>query len=68
MSSGYNPTPYRGRRTDSHKRAGGGKPPKKSSGKASFIETLIAGVIFLAFPAGLVLGATAWLLHGYGVI
>ena len=62
----YNPTPYRGRPTNSHKRGGGGKPPKKGSGRSTFGIELAAGAVFLALPAGVVGGLGAWLAHGYG--
>jgi hypothetical protein len=59
-----NDTPYRGRRTDSHKQ----KPPKKGSGKASFGITAIAVGLFLALPAGLIGGIAAFIAHGNGWI
>ena len=66
--TGYNPRPYRGRPTDSHKRKGGGskKPPKGSSGKGNKAAVVIAwallGVPTLVFAV--VIGA---LLHGHNV-
>lgn len=67
-TAGYNPRPYRGRPTNSHKRgAGGGKPPKKSSGGATgamlYIPIGIASGVMavLAFVVG-------YLAHGYGLI
>lgn len=61
----FNDKPYRGRSTGSHKKAakkGGG------SGKATFGQTVLAALMFLTFPAGVVLGIALYLFHGYGVI
>jgi hypothetical protein len=58
----FNDKPYRGRRTDSHRAS-----KKKSSGKATFGQTVLAGFIFLALPIGVIAGIIYGLMNGYGV-
>lgn len=65
---GYNPKPYKGRPSNSHKRgAGGRKPPKKSSGGATGAMLFIP-IALLAGAAVVVLSVIGYLAHGYGLL
>jgi hypothetical protein len=64
MTIDYNDTPYKGRRTDSHKQ----KPPKKGSGKAAFEHVVVAVVLFLALPAVAGLALAWFFAHAYGLL
>jgi hypothetical protein len=41
---------------------------KPGSGKGTKKQTMFAILAFIAFPGGVILGVTAFLLHGNGVI
>jgi hypothetical protein len=64
----YNSQPYKGRRTDSHKRSGGGrKPPKKGSGGSTGAMLLLPiGIIGSALL--ILLTVVGYLAHGYGLL
>lgn len=73
--------PYHGRKPSSPAKAprsNGRRPPPppprtgRNMGKSSMVAipqvTIMAVILFIISPAGIVLGAGWYLLHGYGVV
>lgn len=65
-SDGFNPKPYRGRKTDSHKIKKAKKAKKGSSGKTGGTIAGMAMLLFFVLPAGVLIAVGTFFAGWWG--